>query len=81
MPVTVVTETLRGYETREAPRTEQEAAAQAERELLARLEESLEEGTILSRELTTEIMGDTLLVTLTAECEEQIGKFVEIPKE
>ena len=45
------------------------------------LEESLEEGTILSRELTTEIMGDTLLVTLTAECEEQIGKFVEIPKE
>jgi len=81
LPVTVVTETLRGYETRETPRTEQEAAAQAERELLARLEKSLEEGTILSRELTTEIMGDTLLVTLTAECEEQIGKFVEIPKE
>ena len=81
LPVTVVTETLRGYETREEPRSEQAAAVQAERELLARLEESLEEGTILSRELTTEIMGDTLLVTLTAECEEQIGKFVEIPKE
>ena len=81
LPVTVVTETLRGYEPREEPRSEQAAAVQAERELLARLEESLEEGTILSRELTTEIMGDTLLVTLTAECEEQIGKFVEIPKE
>ena len=31
--------------------------------------------------LQKEIKGNTLLVTLVAECEEEIGKFVEIPKE
>ena len=38
-------------------------------------------GEVLSRELTGQVEGDTLLVTLTAECREQIGQFVEIPKE
>ena len=81
LPLTVVKETFRSYEIIEGLRTEQEAIAIAGQELLARLKSELEEGTILSRELATEMVGDTLLVTLTAECEEQIGKFVEIPKE
>lgn len=81
LPVTMVTETLREYEVREKKRTEQEAIALAEEVLLERLEGYLEEGEILRTELQKEAIGNTLLVTLVAECEEEIGKFVEIPKE
>ena len=45
------------------------------------LEALLGDGELLSRQINSQVEGDTLLVTLTAECEEQIGKFVEIPKE
>ena len=34
---------------------------------------------MLSRTLTAQAVGDALLVTLTAECQEQIGRFVELP--
>lgn len=81
LPVTVVTETLRAFEAVERRRSEEEALRLGETVLEERLAGLLEEGTVLSRELTGEIAGDTLLVTLCAECEEQIGKFVAIPKE
>ena len=81
LPVAVVTERHRMYETREKRRTEQEALALAEKVLLQRLEGYLAGGEILRRELQKEIIGDTLQVTLAAECREEIGKFVEIPKE
>ena len=81
LPVTTVTETLRAYEPSERERTEEEALALADVILTARLESCLDEGQILRRSLTGETVGDTLLVTLSAECEEQIGKLVEIPKE
>ena len=64
-----------------AVRNPEDALALADAVLTARLEESMDEGTVLSRTLTAEIQDDTLLVTLAAECEEQIGKFVDIPKE
>lgn len=81
LPVTVETETLRAYTLTERRRTEQEALRLADTVLSERLAAYLTEGEVLSRELTYETVEDTLLVTLTAECEEQIGKFVDLPKE
>lgn len=81
LPVTVETETLRAYTLVEGRRTEKEALKLADTVLTGRLADCLSEGEVLSRELTYEVVEDTLLVTLTAECEEQIGKFVDIPKE
>ena len=51
------------------------------RVLTRRLQGYLVDGTVLSSQVDSVIENGTLLVTLTAECEEQIGKFVEIPKE
>ena len=41
----------------------------------------MEEGTVLRRSLSCQEADGTLLVTLSAECEEQIGKLVEMPVE
>ena len=45
----------------------------------ARLAGYLDEGEILSREVSSEVVDGDLVVTLSAECEEQIGKFVDAP--
>lgn len=79
LPVTAVTETLRPYTLSPRQRTEEEALALADTVLTARLADCLEEGEVLSRTLTAQAVGDALLVTLTAECQEQIGRFVELP--
>lgn len=81
LPVTVVTETLRPYTVTETRRSEEEALAMAEAVLDRELTALLGDGELLRREVNYQVEGDTLLVMLTAECEEQIGKFVEIPKE
>lgn len=81
LPVTVVKETFRACSLAEKSRGEEEALAIAGQVLERRLLAYLEEGQVLSSQLTGEIVNGTLLVTLTAECEEQVGKFVEIPKE
>lgn len=81
LPVTVVTEQLRDYTLRAVQRTEREALALAEELLLERLEGYLDGGEVLKTELRREQVGDTLRVTLLAECREEIGKFVEIPVE
>ena len=81
LPVTIVTETLRIYEIMPTVRAEKDALALADTVLTYRLAAYLNGGTVISRELTCEVLGDILLCTLTAECEEQIGKFVSIPKE
>ena len=49
--------------------------------LTSRLAGYIDGGEVVRRGLTCEVAGDILLCTLTAECEEQIGKFVSIPKE
>ena len=46
--------------------------------LTSRLAGYIGDGEVLSRELTGQVEGDTLLVTLTAECREQIGQPVPI---
>ncbi len=81
LPVTMVTETLRGYILKETVRSQEEAMRLADTILTARLKRGMEEGEVLSRELTCEVVGDTLLVTLSAECQEQIGRFIDTPKE
>ena len=81
LPVTVVTETLQPYTVTETRRSEEEALARAEAVLDRELTALLGDGELLRREVNYQVEGDTFLVTLTAECEEQIGKFVEIPKE
>lgn len=78
-PLTMVTETLRPYELTERQRSEQEALALAEEVLDARLAGYLDEGKILSREVASEAVDGYLVVTLAAECEEQIGRFVDAP--
>ena len=81
LPVTMVTETLRPYEITERERSREEALALADTVLTARLAGYVEEGEVLSRELTGEVVDGDLVVTLSAECEEQIGRLVEIPKD
>ena len=79
LPVTGVTETLRFYELTERQRSEEEALALAEEVLDARLAGYLDEGEILSREIGSEVVDGNLVVTLSAECQEQIGRFIDVP--
>ncbi|MDE7243106.1 MAG: sporulation protein YqfD [Oscillospiraceae bacterium] len=79
LPVTTVTEELRPFTLQEQVRPEDEALRLADIILTARLASCIQEGTVLKRSLSSQTAGDTLLVTLSAECEEQIGRLVEMP--
>ena len=79
LPVTAVTERLRPYEVVERTRSEEEALARGKAELEARLQAYLDEGEVLSQALTGEVREGYLVVTLSAECQEQIGQFVAAP--
>lgn len=79
LPVALVTETWRFYETAPAERDQAEAQADAEQVLTAYLHSLVDPyGTVRSTLCTSRRRGDTLLVTLSAECEEQIGRQVPI---
>ena len=80
LPVTVSTETVLPYELTERQRGQAEAQAIAEAVLDERLAEYLDEGEVLRREITSEVVDGNLVVTLSAECEEQIGRFVDTPR-
>lgn len=81
LPVATVRETLRGYTVEEYRKPEEEALAAADLVLTRRLAGYLAEGEgeVLSRSLTYTVEGDILTATLSAECQEQIGRLVEIP--
>ena len=81
LPLTVVRETLRPYTLREVPRDREETEAQAGRALEQALLGQLEDGEVLSSQLTSVDWDGGLLVVLSAECREQIGRFEEIPVE
>ena len=81
LPVTVVTERFRSYQLTERERSPEEALALGEKTLDERLAGYLDEGEILSREVTAEERDGCLVVTLSVECQEQIGRLVEIPKD
>ena len=78
LPVTAVREELRPYTLEERERSEVEALRLADIVLTARLEGGMEEGEVLRRELSFQTEGDMLVVTLSAECQEQIGRLVEL---
>ena len=79
LPITVVWETWRFYE----PVPEARDAALAEKAMEAVLAEQLHQmvdpyGSVRSTLCSSRQKGDTLVVTLSAECEEQIGQPVPI---
>ncbi|MDD3347793.1 sporulation protein YqfD [Oscillibacter sp.] len=79
LPLTLERETWRFYETAAAERSDERGKATAEAALTAYLHSLVDPyGTVRSTLCTTRRKGDTLLVTLTAECEEQIGESVPI---
>lgn len=79
LPVTWETETLLPYELEVTPRSRADAEAQGKDMLETYLAALLgETGSVTQRRFSTAVEGDTLVVTLSAECEEQIGKEVPI---
>ena len=79
LPVTWETETLLPYELEVTPRSRAHAEAQGKDMLETYLAALLgETGSVTQRRFSTAVEGDTLVVTLSAECEEQIGKEVPI---
>ena len=79
LPVTWETETLLPYELEITPRSRADAEAQGKDVLETYLAALLgETGSVTQRRFSTAVEGDTLVVTLSAECEEQIGKEVPI---
>lgn len=79
LPVTWETETLLPYELKVTPRSRADAEAQGKDVLETYLAALLgEAGSVTQRRFSTAVEGDTLVVTLSAECEEQIGKEVPI---
>ena len=79
LPVTWETETLLPYELEIAARSRADAEAQG-KDVLETYRAALlgETGSVTQRRFSTAVEGDTLVVTLSAECEEQIGKEVPI---
>lgn len=79
LPVTWETETLLPYELEVTPRSRADAETQGKDMLETYLTALLgETGSVTQRRFSTAVEGDTLVVTLSAECEEQIGKEVPI---
>lgn len=79
LPVTWETETLLPYELEVTPRSRADAEAQGKDVLETYLAALLgETDSVTQRRFSTAVESDTLVVTLSAECEEQIGKEVPI---
>lgn len=75
LPVTLVTERTVRYAAGEAERPMADARAEGETQLMAQLEEALaqSQGQLLDHSFDAVRQGTRLVVTLRAECEEQIG--------
>ena len=74
LPIRWQKETVREYETVPLPLDREKAEAMLKDRLAGALSAKLEEGTVLQRDFRTEQEGDTLTVTLLAQCTEQIGR-------
>lgn len=79
MPLAVQRETCRAYETETLAVEPDAAQAMLKERLLEALEEAVGEGEIVSTDYTVEQKDGMLMVTLQAECREEIGKFVPDP--
>lgn len=80
LPLTLVKETITGYELRSVQRPVKEARAEGESLLRWQLAQLLgEEGAVTSSRTEAVENGGSLLVTLRAECLEQIGREQALP--
>lgn len=79
MPLAVQRETCWAYETETLAVEPDAAQAMLKERLLEALEEAVGEGEIVSTDYTVEQKDGMLMVTLQAECREEIGKFVPDP--
>ena len=81
LPLTVVKEQTVRCSAAMTQRSEAEAQAEGEALLLQLLESQItEDGTVTSTRFSTARKGNCLLITLWAECHEQIGKQVVLPQ-
>ena len=79
LPITLVTETWRFYESVPTPQVAAQTEKTAEAILKAQLLQMVEPyGEVCSTLCSSRQRGDTLLVTLSAECREEIGESVPI---
>lgn len=82
LPITVVTERTVRYTTSPLHRTVEQACEEGKTELLALLQQQMTEtGSITETRFAAAQQGNCLLVTLRAECLEDIGQQVLLPKE
>ena len=82
LPVTLAVEKTTRWDTQAAQRTEAQAKLEGQTQLLRQLDDLLTEGgAVTSTEFSAIRQGETLLVTLTAECAEQIGGSVAVEME
>ena len=82
LPVTLAVEKTTRWDTQAVQRTEEQAKLEGQKQLLRQLDAMLTEGgTVTSTRFSAARQGDVLLVTLTAECAEQIGVSVEVEVE
>lgn len=81
LPITIVKETYRCYEEQTVERSQTEAETWASAVMHQQMLAGMDEGEVEEETLTTILFEGNLLTELSAECQEQIGRFVEIPKE
>ena len=82
LPITVVTEQTVRYTQMSVQRTAAEARSEGEALLLQLLQQQMtENGTVIQTRFAAAEKDGCLLVTLTAECHEQIGQQVLLPQQ
>lgn len=83
MPLGLITTTVREYTVTQAPLNVEEAEERLKQVLQKRLSDLMDanDGIVLRSDVVTRITGDVLTVSLLAECEEEIGRTVELPGE
>ena len=80
LPFSLVRERVQPYRTASVPVSADAARAALEQALLQQLRETIgADGTILAYETAAEVTGGVLTVTLTAECEQEIGRAQATP--
>lgn len=83
MPLGLTTTTIREYTLTQAPLNVEAAEERLKEVLEQRLSGLMDanDGAVLRTDFVTRMAGDVLTVTLLAECEEEIGRTVELPGE
>lgn len=81
MPLGLITTTIREYTVTQAPLNVEAAEVRLKQLLQQRLSDLMDanDGIVLRSDFVTRMAGDVLTVTLLAECEEEIGRTVELP--